>query len=152
MHHTGRTAFIFFLLALSLLSSPLAATEPATAAEDEEVAPSEFEKHYLVLLIRPENPPTFSDEESAKIQSAHLGHLHKLWVEGDALIAGPFEVPKDERMRGMVLFRGDLSAAEVRALAEADPAVKAGRLEVQVLPWWHGKDLIDFAPPPSGSV
>ena len=136
------------LATLSLSAAlPLAATEPEAATGDEEVVPAKFEKHYLVLLLRPENPPTFGEEESAKIQSAHLGHLHKLWVDGDALIAGQFEVPDDERMRGLVLFRGDLTTEEVRELAEADPAVKAGRLEVQVLPWWHGADILQFAPP-----
>lgn len=140
------------LLILALTLGALGTALPAMASEpdatgDEEVTPAQFEKHYLVLLMRPENPPTFSDEEGAEIQSAHLGHLRKLWVDGDALIAGPFEVPDDERMRGLVLFRGDLTTDEVKVLAEADPAVKAGRLEVKVLPWWHGKDFIQFTPP-----
>lgn len=140
---------ILLALALTVLvtAPPAVASEPDVTSDDE-VAPAQFEKHYLVLLMRPENPPTFSDEEGAEIQSAHLGHLHKLWVEGDAVIAGPFEVPDDERMRGLVLFRGDLTTDEVKALAEDDPAVKAGRLEVKVLPWWHGKDFIQFTPPP----
>lgn len=141
---------ILFALAFAVLGAalPAAASEP-DAAGDEEATPAKFEKHYLVLLMRPEDPPTFSDEEGAKIQSAHLGHLHKLWVDGDALIAGPFEVPDDERMRGLVLFRGDLATEEVKALAESDPAVKAGRLEVKVLPWWHGEGFIQFTPPPA---
>lgn len=152
--------WLVFALMLAALATalPALASEPDTTSDeagdkagDQEVTPAKFEKHYLVLLMRPENPPTFSDEEGAKIQSAHLGHLHKLWVDGDALIAGPFEVPDDELMRGLVLFRGDLTTEEVKALAESDPAVKAGRLEVKVLPWWHGEGFIQFtAPPASG--
>lgn len=148
-----RSLFVLCLvLALGLVPAVLFGSEPEAAAGDEDVVPAKFEKHYLVLLIRPENPPTFGDEEGAQIQSAHLGHLHKLWVDGDALIAGPFEVPDDERMRGLVLFRGDLTTDEVRTLAESDPAVKAGRLEVQVLPWWHGEGVMQFTPPPSASA
>lgn len=128
---------------------PLGAEEPTAAPEDEAVVPQKFEKHYLVLLMRPEHPTTYEGEESQQIQSAHLAHLYELWADGDALIAGPFEVPDDERMRGLVLFRGDLTTDEVKALAEADPAVKANRLEVKVLPWWHGEGLMQFEPPPS---
>lgn len=138
------------LVAASFVAVPPAdAAEPEVSAEDAANAPAKFEKHYLVLLLRPENPPTFSDEEGARIQSEHLGHLTKLWKDGDALVAGPFEVPDDERMRGLVLFRGDLTVEEVRALAEADPAVQAGRLEVKVLPWWHAEGAVTFAPPPA---
>ncbi len=53
-------------------------------------------------------------------------------------------------MRRMCLYRvGTL--AEARRLAEADPAVKAGRLAVEVLAWWVQKDAVSFKPPPASA-
>lgn len=147
--------FALFLLLLLVSLSAVAqggATEPAeTPAESDEGpagAPFELEKHHLVLLMRPDDPAELAPEEAREVQKAHLGHLTKVWEEGYALIAGPFEVPDDEKMRGLVLYRGDLDVEEVRDLAEADPAVKAGRLEVKVLPWWHREGMMHFEPPP----
>ena len=60
----------------------------------------------------------------------HFGEL-----EGHPNLKNPFSDQPDERLRGMCLYRvGSIERA--RELAGADPAVKAGRLEVQVLTWW----------------
>jgi hypothetical protein len=47
------------------------------------------------------------------------------------MIAGPFA----DASGGVLVMKG-ASVEEVRALAERDPAVKAGRLVVNVRPWW----------------
>lgn len=50
------------------------------------------------------------------------------------LFAGPFAGQPDESWRGFCRFREPL--AESSKLAEADPAVRAGRLAVDVLTWF----------------
>ncbi len=125
------------LLAALVLFTSLAAlaAEPAPKME--------FESYQLVLLVRAADPPKLSDEESAKLQEAHLGHLRKMFEAGKAVVAGPFDNQDDAGKRGMCLYRV-ATPQEARALAEQDPAVKAGRLEVEVMTWFVEKGAIAF--------
>ncbi len=61
---------------------------------------------------------------------------------GKLVVAGPFDDQTDPRMRGLCIYRTSLE--EARRLAQDDPAVKAGRLEVEVLSWWVEKGAITF--------
>ena len=86
---------------------------------------------YTVVLLRPvEGRPDLPEAEAARIQEQHLAHLASMRAKGVMAYAGPF----GDRTGGMCIYKGP-SAEEVRKLAEADPAVKAGRLEVRVHPW-----------------
>ncbi|MEM6562067.1 MAG: hypothetical protein AAF656_10725, partial [Planctomycetota bacterium] len=94
------------MLATLLLGVLLQTTAPAsrpTAAP-----PMAFDKYYFVLLAAAETPPEgLTRERAVQLQREHLGHLSKMYVEGYALVAGPFDDRFDERWRGMVLYRGD---------------------------------------------
>jgi uncharacterized protein YciI len=89
-------------------------------------------KLYLVLLVAGPDR-TQSEAVAAKIQAAHLEHLGGLVTAGRALAIGP--MGDDGRVLGIAVLRAT-SPEEARAWAEADPAVKAGRLAVDVLAWW----------------
>ena len=52
---------------------------------------------------------------------------------GYTLMTGP--MGDNGEIRGMVIYNLP-SEAEVRKWAEADPAVQAGRLAVEIHPWW----------------
>lgn len=127
-------------LRITLLALLLALSAGLPAAE----APTEFDRYWMVFLLRGDNPPELDAEASAKLQSDHLDHLGKLFNEGHALAAGPFTGGPAETMRGIVLFPGDYTEAEVREMAAADPAVTAGRLKVKVIGWATGADALDF--------
>lgn len=138
-------------LALALLASGAArADEPPAAAPAPPPAPPEakfeFESHPIVLLVRPENAPDYPPEKLEEIQAAHLAHLNALGESGRLLVAGPFDEQSDPRYRGILIFRSG-TAAEARALAEQDPAVKAGRLEVVSVNWYHQKGAVVFPLP-----
>ena len=118
----------------------------AAAAPDAGVAadmPPNMERYSLVLLKRPANPAPVADPEA--LQQKHLAHLGAMHKAGKLVIAGPFGDQPDPRLRGMCLYRTSL--AEAKTLAEQDPAVKAGRLEVEVLSWWVEKGAMSFPPP-----
>jgi uncharacterized protein YciI len=69
--------------------------------------------------------------EADRLQQAHLRHLFALRNEGKLLLNGP--VLDDSDLVGIAIYAGQ-DQDVVRALAEADPSVKAGRLRVDVRP------------------
>lgn len=96
----------------------------------------------LVLLRRPENAPDYPPERLQEIQQEHLAHLDAMYEQGALAVAGPFGDQADESLRGLCLFRTGIE--ETRVLVAQDPAVRAGRLELDVLTWYHPKGSIEF--------
>lgn len=95
-------------------------------------APLEFDRFEFVLLRRPTSPPELSEEASEALQQRHPGHLSAMHAAEHLVVAGPFDEQPDERLRGMCVYHTG-SIERTRALAERDPAVLAGRLEVEVM-------------------
>lgn len=78
-----------------------------------------------------------------KLQAQHLGHFKKMAEAGKLVVAGPFMNQDDETARGLCLYRV-ATKEEARKLAEEDPAVKAGRIKVEVMTWMTEKGAIAF--------
>ena len=87
------------------------------------------------MLRRPVKATPYDDEELDRIQREHLAYLHGLWEAGHVVANGPLIDQPDEALRGLTFYRTG-SLDEARRLAEADPAVRAGRLEVEVMTWY----------------
>ena len=81
------------------------------------------------------------------IQKRHLAHLGDLYRSGKALTAGPFDEQDDEKSRGLIIMPVSLGKDEVRRLASGDPAVKAGRLDVEIVRWYLQKGTAVFPHP-----
>jgi uncharacterized protein YciI len=95
----------------------------------------DLEAYELVLLRRPANATPYDDADLERIQREHLGYLQGLWEAGHVVTNGPVVDQPDEALRGLTFYRTG-SLDEARRLAEADPAVRAGRLEVEVMTWY----------------
>jgi uncharacterized protein len=93
----------------------------------------EFDRHTLVLLVRPPDAPELTEEEALRLQDAHLANQARLGDEGYVIAAGPFRHQDHERLRGLAELSCDPEQA--RELYASDPAVQAGRLGVEVLTW-----------------
>ncbi|GID29440.1 hypothetical protein Abr02nite_44230 [Paractinoplanes brasiliensis] len=92
-----------------------------------------FDQHTLVLLVRPPDAPQLSPEEADALQDAHLAFRADLRDRGYLIGGGPLVGQDDERLRGISVMTVDPETA--RELCSADPAVRAGRLAVQVMTW-----------------
>jgi uncharacterized protein YciI len=90
-------------------------------------------KHTLVLLMRRADAPEISDAEADQLQGRHLAFLDAQRDAGVLAAAGPFRDQPDERWRGMCIYR--VGREQALEAAQQDPAVRAGRLEVQALTW-----------------
>jgi uncharacterized protein YciI len=107
-----------------------------TSAAAQSSAPGgEMKTYYLVFLKK--GPNRIQDSLTAeKIQEGHMAHLVKMGNEGKLCMAGPFG--DDGDIRGICVY--DVSSeAEALSLAGDDPAVKAGRLAVEIHPWYAMK-------------
>ncbi len=122
------------------LSTLMLGAAPASLDGGADPPPS-MERYSLVILKRPANGGAKVADPEA-LQRQHLGHLTAMARAGKLVVAGPFDDQTDPRMRGLCLYRASLE--EARRLAQDDPAVKAGRLEVEVLSWWVEKGAMTF--------
>ncbi len=95
----------------------------------------DHEAFELVLLHRPEDARTYPDEELERIQQEHLAYHAGLREAGLVVTNGPVIDGPDPSLRGLAFYRTG-SLARARELAEADPAVRAGRLTFEAMIWW----------------
>ncbi len=87
---------------------------------------------YLGLLTRgakwtPEKTPA-----TEELQKAHMANIKRLAETKKLVVAGPFG--DDGTLRGIFVFKV-ATLEEAKELAETDPAVKAGRLAIEMHPW-----------------
>ena len=87
---------------------------------------------YLGFLRRgskwtPEKTPA-----TEELQKAHLANINRLAELKKLVVAGPFG--DNGELRGIFVFKL-ASLEEAKELAETDPAVKAGRLQISMHPW-----------------
>ncbi|MCM4154910.1 YciI family protein [Gramella sp. AN32] len=94
-----------------------------------------MQEYYMVFLK--EGPNRRQDSlEAASIQEKHMAHLQKLYEDGYTSLTGP--MGDNGEIKGIVVFNTS-TQKEADSLANMDPAVKAGRLVVEVHPWWAAK-------------
>ncbi len=95
----------------------------------------QLEAFELVALRRPVGAPAYDEETLERIQREHVAYHRELRKAGHVVTNGPVLDQPDESLRGLTFYRTG-SLAEARRLAEADPAVQAGRLVVEVMTWY----------------
>jgi uncharacterized protein YciI len=106
-------------------------------------AKMEFDKYQLIILRTAPGAKALAKAEHEALMEGHLGHFRKMAGEGKLVVAGPFGDQDDKTAEGLCLYRVG-SVPEARALAEADPAVKAGQLRVEAMTWYTEKGALAF--------
>jgi len=112
-------------------------------ADDKKPEPKYEMDHYVVGFLR--KGPSWTGVETAetrKIQEGHMANIRRMAETGKLIVAGPFTDNGD--IRGIFIFK--TSMEDAKQLAEADPAIKAGRLVLELHPWFAAKGL--NVPPP----
>ena len=129
-------------VAAALAATPAAAPSPAPAApaKPPSIGPGGYEMttYYVGLLYRGPNWSPEDTPERRTIQEGHLANIRRLADEGKLLLAGPFT--DDGELRGLFVFQV-ASLEEAKALCDSDPAVKAGRLRIELHPWYSARGI-----------
>jgi len=94
-----------------------------------------MQQYYIVFLKSGLNRNQDS-LTAAKLQDEHMAHMARMYEEGYTSLTGP--MGDDGDLRGIVIYN-TATQREADSLASLDPMVKAGRLEVEVRPWWVAK-------------
>jgi len=95
-------------------------------------------KQYVMAFLK-KGPNRDQDSvTAAELQKAHLKNITRLAEEGKLVLAGPFM--DDGDIRGIYIFDAK-SIEEAKMLTESDPAIKAGRLEMDLRPWYGSAAL-----------
>ena len=90
-------------------------------------------KPYVMAFLKAGPNRSQDEETAAKLQKAHLDNIKRMAEEGSLVLAGPFM--DDDDIRGIYIFNV-ATIEEARALTETDPAIQAGRLVMELHPWY----------------
>jgi uncharacterized protein len=94
-------------------------------------------KGYTLVLLR--RGPAWTPEETPETKRLFEGHMANIIAMGKSgklLIAGPTDVAETERTAVAGIFIFDAERPDVDEMLKADPAIAAGRLVADVMPWY----------------
>ena len=119
-------------VALALLvSSAMAGQVPQPSQKFPDV-PKNLKPYFIALYVKgvkADQPQTPAEHDEFLRQ--HSAYIRSQVEAGKYLVAGPFT--DGGQIRGMAVINA-ASAEEARAIAEADPGVKSGRMAIEVHP------------------
>jgi uncharacterized protein YciI len=91
-------------------------------------------KMYVMALLkagpnRPEDP-----EVAKQLQRGHMDNIKRMAEAGQLVLAGPFAA-NEQNLKGIYIFNVT-TVEEARTLTETDPAIQAGSLVMELIPWY----------------
>lgn len=103
---------------------------------DEKTGDTILMQQYFIAFLKRGKNRSQSKVEADSLQALHLQHLGRMYENGYADISGPFG--DDGDIRGITIYNvPTLKMAD--SLANMDPMVRAGRLQIEIHPWWAAK-------------
>lgn len=103
---------------------------------DEKTGDTVIMQQYFIAFLKKGPNRSQSKEEASDLQKRHLAHLGKMYEMGYADISGPFG--DDSDISGITIYNTPTQKM-ADSLANSDPMVKAGRLVIEIHPWWAAK-------------
>jgi len=98
-------------------------------------------KQYVLAFLKAGPNRDQDSTVAAELQRAHLDNITRLAEEGKLVLAGPFM--DDGDIRGIYIFNVK-TVDEAKTLTETDPAIKAGRLLMELHPWYGSAALMEI--------
>lgn len=99
----------------------------------------QYGMHRYVMAFLKAGPNRSQDSlTAANLQRAHMDNIMRMAEEGSLVMAGPFL--DGGELRGIYIFNV-ATVEEARALTATDPAIQAGRLVMELHPWYGSAAL-----------
>lgn len=135
--------FLRNLLCLgAILLLPVSYAEQTTefnAALAEQLGADSYGMSRYVLVLLKTGPNRQQDAESAsELQRGHMAAINQLASEGKLVLAGP--MLDGGELRGLFILN-TAEPDEAAQWLQADPAIQAGRLSVELHPWYGSAAL-----------
>lgn len=96
-------------------------------------------KKYVMAFLKAGPNRNQDSATAAKLQAAHMANITRMAENGELILAGPF-LDKTE-LKGIYIFNVE-SIEKASELTETDPAIKAGRLIMELHPWYGSAALM----------
>lgn len=96
-------------------------------------------KHYVMALLKKGPNRSQDSTTAANIQAGHMKNIGRMADEGKLVVAGPFE--DDWDVRGIYIFNV-ATVEEAQKLTATDPAIAAGRLVMELHPFYCSAALM----------
>ncbi|MEZ5198772.1 MAG: YciI family protein [Bacteroidales bacterium] len=90
-------------------------------------------KQYVMAFLKRGPNRNHDSAAAAQLQRAHLDNIVRMANEGTLVLAGPFM--DNGEIRGIYIFNVT-TVEEAEALTATDPAIQAGRLVMELHPWY----------------
>ncbi|HWO18906.1 MAG TPA: YciI family protein [Kofleriaceae bacterium] len=125
------------------MPTPVPTPTPGPAGYDAELArrlgADEYGMaRYVMAFLKPGPTRDQPEEEAKRLMKAHLANIERLASDGKLVLAGPFL--DDGPLAGIYVFKV-ATVEEARALTATDPAIQAGRLVMELHPWYGSAAL-----------
>ncbi len=138
---------LLLLLSIFLYGQSLSAQEKATSEIQYDstyaakLGADDYGMKPYVMAFLKAGPDRSQDAETATaLQKAHLQNIMRMAEEGTLVLAGPF-LDRGE-VRGIYIFNV-ATVEEAEALTNTDPAIQAGRLVMELHPWYGSAALME---------
>jgi uncharacterized protein len=129
--------FLVLAVLLAGLMGFTSQSTPQDSKKDGKAPEEQYEmKQYWMVFLKKGPHRDHDSVSAARLQEGHMANINRLAKEGKILVAGPFG--DDGDLRGIFIMDCK-DEAEVRRLCESDPVIKAGRLALEIHPWWTAK-------------
>lgn len=102
--------------------------------------PYGMRKYVMAFLRKGPNRESIDSATAMDLQRGHMENIGRMAKAGKLALAGPFY--GNGELRGIYIFAVD-NIEEAQKLTESDPAIKAGSLEMELIPWYGSAALME---------
>ncbi|MBP6303096.1 MAG: hypothetical protein KBG24_09230 [Bacteroidia bacterium] len=96
-------------------------------------------KKYVMAFLKKGPNRNQDSATAAQLQAAHMKNIGRMADMGKLILAGPFM--DNGEVRGIYVFNV-ATVEEARELTASDPAIQAGRLVMELHPWYGSAALL----------
>ena len=96
-------------------------------------------KSYFMVFLKAGPNRSQDSVTTSKLMEGHLNNIERLMKEKKMVLAGPF---LDDGMYKGIFILDVATLDEAQKLLSSDPAIKAGRLDYEIHPWYGPGNIV----------